>query len=111
MITIYEDENDLSIKKLLDFILTQNKIVDDYESSLQLQIKDSLICLGPRKIVIEYESIKNLLLDGKELFSVSKDVIDYETVKDAIKKDLKKEVEYASVDSEKISHYLDLVLE
>jgi hypothetical protein len=92
-------------------VFLKSEIFNDYESSLQLLIKDSLICLGPRKITIEVESIKNLLLDGKELFSVSKDIIDYETLKDAIKKDLKKEVEYATVDSEKISHYLDLVLE
>lgn len=92
-------------------VFLKSEIFNDYESSLQLQIKESLICLGPRRVDIKDENSKNIFLDGKELFSVSKDMIDYETLKDALKKDLKKEAEYTSIDSEKISHYLDLVLE
>lgn len=92
-------------------VFLKSEIFNDYESSLQLQIKESLICLGPRRVDIKDENIKNIFLDGKELFSVSKDMIEYEALKDALKKDLKKEAEYTSIDSEKISHYLDLVLE
>lgn len=92
-------------------VFLKSEIFNDYESSLQFQIKESLICLGPRKVSIEDESNKNVFLDGKELFTVSKELISYEKLKDAIKKDLKKEEAYTSVDSEKISHYLDLVLE
>ncbi|WP_298286835.1 hypothetical protein [uncultured Lutibacter sp.] len=92
-------------------IFLKSEIFNDYESPLQFQIKESLIYLGPRFVEINDENSKNVLLDGKELFSVSKDKIEYELLKDAIKKDLKKEVEYEFVDAEKISHYLDLILE
>ncbi len=92
-------------------VFLKSEIFNDYQSPLQLHIKESLINLGPRKIEINDDNEKDLLLDGKLLFSVSKERIYYETLKDAIKKDLKKEEKYASIDAEKLSHYLDLILE
>ncbi len=92
-------------------VFLKSEIFNDYESLLQLHIKESLICLGPRKIEINDDDSKNVLLDGKQLFSVSKDKIDFNKLKDGLKKDLKKQEEYKSIDAEKISHYLDLILE
>jgi len=92
-------------------IFLKSEIFNDFPSPLQLEIKESLLCLAPRKILLIDEDRKNLFFEGKEIFTVSKDRIEYDKLKDAIKKDFNKQEDYKSVDAEKISHYLDLILE
>lgn len=89
----------------------KSEVFNEYNSSLQKQIKDSLLCLAPRLIDIPEENTKDMLLEGKELFSASSSKLKYDELIDALKKDFSKQEIYDKIESEKIYSYLDLILE